>query len=212
MWENFMKTFGLVATSVAALLASTSANAAVTIALGSNGGAFVSLTNAGLAGGSIATLSGGTIYNSDQPFADIPAGGVFGSTFLAAGPTSGAPATLTFAPGVTSISFLWGSPDTYNLFTVEDTLSNVSIVTASDLGFAVTNGNQSFSQYVTVTATGGATLKSFTFNNSPSSDAFEVANFSLGAVPEPATWAMMIGGFALAGISLRRRQTAVSFV
>lgn len=32
-----------------------------------------------------------------------------------------------------------------------------------------------------------------------------------GAVPEPATWAMMIGGFAIAGLSLRRRKAAVSF-
>jgi len=32
-----------------------------------------------------------------------------------------------------------------------------------------------------------------------------------GAVPEPATWAMMIGGFAIAGGALRRRKTAVSF-
>lgn len=30
-------------------------------------------------------------------------------------------------------------------------------------------------------------------------------------VPEPATWAMMIGGFALAGAAMRRRRTAVSF-
>ncbi|MBO9715199.1 MAG: PEP-CTERM sorting domain-containing protein [Sphingomonas sp.] len=29
-----------------------------------------------------------------------------------------------------------------------------------------------------------------------------------GAVPEPATWAMMLGGFALAGGMLRRRRTA----
>jgi len=31
------------------------------------------------------------------------------------------------------------------------------------------------------------------------------------AVPEPATWAMLIGGFALAGASMRRRKTAVAF-
>ncbi|MBT2186261.1 PEP-CTERM sorting domain-containing protein [Sphingobium sp. H33] len=30
-------------------------------------------------------------------------------------------------------------------------------------------------------------------------------------VPEPATWAMMIGGFALAGAAMRRRKTAISF-
>ena len=28
----------------------------------------------------------------------------------------------------------------------------------------------------------------------------------VGAVPEPATWAMMIGGFGIAGASMRRRR------
>src|SRR5690606_12312665 len=32
-----------------------------------------------------------------------------------------------------------------------------------------------------------------------------------GAVPEPAAWAMMIGGFALAGGMMRQRKSAVSF-
>ena len=32
-----------------------------------------------------------------------------------------------------------------------------------------------------------------------------------GAVPEPGTWAMMIGGFAIVGNALRRRKTRVSF-
>jgi len=32
-----------------------------------------------------------------------------------------------------------------------------------------------------------------------------------GAVPEPATWAMMIGGFALVGGAMRRRATALRF-
>jgi hypothetical protein len=32
-----------------------------------------------------------------------------------------------------------------------------------------------------------------------------------GAVPEPATWGMMIGGLALVGASMRRRKVAVSF-
>lgn len=33
-----------------------------------------------------------------------------------------------------------------------------------------------------------------------------VDNFSISAVPEPATWAMMIGGFGAAGVTLRRRR------
>lgn len=32
-----------------------------------------------------------------------------------------------------------------------------------------------------------------------------------GAVPEPATWGMMIMGFGLAGATLRRRRTAATF-
>lgn len=42
-----------------------------------------------------------------------------------------------------------------------------------------------------------------------------VLNFNItavtAAVPEPATWAMMILGFGVAGMSLRRRKTAISF-
>ena len=42
----------------------------------------------------------------------------------------------------------------------------------------------------------------------------DFGNFALtqvgGAVPEPASWALMIGGFGLAGAALRRRRTTVS--
>ncbi|ODT84402.1 MAG: hypothetical protein ABS86_06750 [Sphingobium sp. SCN 64-10] len=42
-----------------------------------------------------------------------------------------------------------------------------------------------------------------------------VLNFNItavtNAVPEPSTWAMMIGGLALVGLSMRRRKTTVSF-
>lgn len=46
----------------------------------------------------------------------------------------------------------------------------------------------------------------FTDADLPGYQAQQIAN-----VPEPATWAMMIGGFALAGASMRRRKAAVRF-
>jgi len=42
-------------------------------------------------------------------------------------------------------------------------------------------------------------------------DGLTIDDTPIGQVPEPATWAMMIGGFALVGSALRRRRTAVSF-
>lgn len=211
-----MKFTVLMTASVAALLASTAAQAQIAGSLGNNGGPFTSLSAAGLGGGTVASLSGGTVYTSDQPFADIPAGGIFGSTFLAAGPTSGNTATLTFTggPGYNYVSFLWGSPDTYNSLTVTTSLGAVETFTAAGLGFAVTNGNQAFSQYVQFSALSvGEYFTSFAFSNVPSQDAFEVANFRVTAVPEASTWAMMILGVGAAGGMMRRRRvrTSVSF-
>jgi PEP-CTERM motif len=34
---------------------------------------------------------------------------------------------------------------------------------------------------------------------------------SLAAVPEPASWALMIGGFGLVGFAMRRRKANVAF-
>jgi len=209
-----MKFTTLITTSAAALLASTGAHAQIAGSLGTSAGPFTSLSAAGLAGGSVATLSGGTVYTSDQPFADIPAGGIFGNTFLAAGPTSGSTATLTFTPGYSYLSFLWGSPDTYNSLTVTSSLGAVQTFTAAALGFAVTNGNQAFSQYVQFSTLGaGEYISSVVFSNSPSQDAFEAANFRVTAVPEASTWAMLVLGVGAVGGAMRRRRvrSTVSF-
>ena len=185
--------------------AASASQAAVSGSLGGGTGTFLTLTNAGLNGGSVATLSGGAVLTSDQPFADIPKGGLFGGTFLAAGPTVGQPATLTFANPVSYLSFLWGSPDTYNILSITTNMGTQTF-TAAGLGFAVTDGNQSFSQYVQFVGTGGDLIKSVSFTNNPSVDAFETANFNVAAVPEPATWAMMLIGFGGIGLAMRRRK------
>jgi hypothetical protein len=195
------------AVAAAALVATMGAQAQVTGATGGGYGSFLTLSSAGLGGGSVASLSGGTVYTTDMPFADIPAGSIFGGNFLAAGPTSGAPATLTFAgAGVDYISFLWGSPDTYNLLTVTSTGGVTQTFTATSLGFATTNGDQTFSQYVQFTGMAGVKITGLTFNNLPANDAFESANYSVTPVPEPQTYALMLAGLGAVGFIARRRK------
>lgn len=41
--------------------------------------------------------------------------------------------------------------------------------------------------------------------------AISTGNASIAAVPEPASWALMLGGFGLIGSAMRRRSTSVSF-
>ncbi len=193
----------------AACVMPSAANAALIGSLGGGSGPFLSLSSAGLNNGAVATLTGGTVYNQDRPFADIPAGAVFGNNFLAAGPTAGTPATLSFTSPVQYLSFLWGSPDTYNALTLTTNVRTYDFNVGS-LNFASTSGDQSFSQYVQFAASAGETIRSVSFANLPDRDAFETANFSITAVPEPATWAMMLVGFGMVGAASRYRRRNTS--
>ena len=47
-------------------------------------------------------------------------------------------------------------------------------------------------------------------NNNDSADGYRLDSITVAGVPEPATWALMIGGFGLAGAGLRRRRAAVA--
>ena len=152
----------------------------------------------------IATISGGTVYNNDMQFADDVQPGV---PFLAAGPTSSSPAVMTFLNGTSFLGLLWGSPDTYNTLTITDSLGAKTNFTASGLGFAVTNGDQSFSQYVQFVASAGTTIASLSFT-SGGTDAFESANFSVTPIPEPETYALMLAGLAALGFVSKRRKQA----
>lgn len=198
----------LVASTV--LSAAMGANAQVSGSLGGGSGSFLSLSSAGLSGGTVATLSGGTVYSADHPFAVTPFGAATEGNFLAAGVTSGALATLSFTgAGLDYISFLWGSPDAYNILTVTSTGGATQTFTAAGLGFAETNGDQNFSQYVQFSALGGGKITALSFSNLPQRDAFESSNFSvITPVPEPQTYALLLAGLAAVGFVAHRRRSS----
>jgi hypothetical protein len=162
-----------------------------------------------LSGAITATITGGTVYASDLAFADQPAGTVAGNLFLSAGPAphNNSPADMKFdGTGLDYISFLWGSPDLYNTLTVKSTGNPDAVFTvgAASLNFAVTNGNQAFSQYVEFFGN-GAKITDLIFSSTQ--DAFEATNFTVTAVPEPETYALMLAGLGAIGFMARRRRS-----
>lgn len=123
-------------------------------------------------------------------------GGYTGNVLYTNGATS---FTINFDTAVGGFG-LFAEPNPFDIFTLTMTLSDGSIVSGDYSG----SSGAGFLGFV------GNGISSATISSSTD---FAVGDFYVasGAVPEPATWAMMIGGFALVGASMRRRSMAVSF-
>jgi hypothetical protein len=175
--------------------------------IATDGGPFLTLHSSGLVG--TASLTGGTVYSVGNPSTAAQPAGTVGN-FLAAGPSSGNNAAmLDFFAGLSSLTFLWGSPDTFNDLKITTNLTTYDFNVASPgLGIIPNSGDQAFAQYVNFTAA-GEVIESVTFTSS--SNAFEVANFQVAAVPEASTWAMMILGFLGIGFMAYRRKNGAPF-
>ncbi len=74
------------------------------------------------------------------------------------------------------------------------------------------NGNPAKWQKFTTTFAGTGATTVFTINETIGGGFGGVAldNIAVNAVPEPATWALMLGGFGMVGFAMRKRQTTVA--
>jgi hypothetical protein len=134
-----------------------------------------------------------------------------GSTggFVSVGPADGTPGVfdLTGLGPINAVSLLWGSIDVYNTLEV---LGEGGVVLATIEGSNVwdpANGNQTeadTNRIVRLDFTNGFQSQVTALRFSAYGNAFEVDNIAIAAVPEPATWAMMIGGFGMIGAAARR--------
>jgi len=152
--------------------------------------------NAFVYNGSVGGASARPAYGSTGNFATVLTGGSYSIAFAA----------------TNRLSFVLGSLDTYNTLTLqyEDGTSQAYVggQIINDLSFP--SGNQISGEtngVVNYAVANGPRLVGATFNSSANS--FEFDNIAT-AVPEPATWALMIGGFGLVGTMSRRRTRATS--
>jgi hypothetical protein len=97
--------------------------------------------------------------------------------------------------------------DGVNLFTYNSADGSKPFITTINAN----NPSQTFQydQFLTIGQKVGLGIDRGGPNNNYFGDSTFVGGTITGAVPEPASWALMLGGFAFAGTSVRRRRNAV---
>ena len=118
----------------------------------------------------------------------------------------GGQATFTQAIGdITQVSYDWGSIDRFNFIKAYSGDTLVSTIFGSAFPPATgATGSALTNQHVTLNYSASANVTKLVFGSDTNS--FEFDNLSVTAVPEPATWAMLIAGMTMTGAAMRRRR------
>ncbi len=218
--NKFLKVAAIAAVSSFAVAGA--ANAAITTSILGNYGSYVA------AGQTIvqdfdAALAPGYSFGTTNPFfiGTGSANGLYAEppgtpgNYIAvqsANGTDGSATLTSLGGGFTNFSLFMGSPDTYN--SISFTFLNGDVVTLNGTQISnggtlfPTTGDQSLAYRVNFNF-GGDVAKSVTLQ-SIGQNAYESDGWAVSAVPEPATWAMMITGFGLAGAAIRRRRNILA--
>ena len=147
------------------------------------------------------TWEAGSIYNAD------PGGRTLNNNFFRS--------TIT-------LTKVGGGAFDFNSVDLTDIFNNYDGQLGGDVLFTFFDGLNTTSQTVTIDANPG--FQTFTFNrtgllsvsfvatttNEVQTDNFVLDASGPAAVPEPATWALMLSGFGLAGSALRRRRATLA--
>lgn len=176
------------------------------------------------------TVQVGEVYTGPQSLAvpaqtgrAAPAGTPVGGSYQSVG--SGTPATGSsffdfssilpdYRPYMTGFSLYWGSVDAYNTIQFFNKDGNlVQAFTGIQISNPANGGRTeaATNRRVTFGFTQAENITGVKFLSTQ--DAFEFDDLALTtSVPEPASWAMLIGGFGLVGASMRRRRSTMAHV
>jgi len=143
-------------------------------------------------------FNGGWVYNTSIGSVAAQPAGSTGHYVAVGGPSN--TLTVSFAQGTGYFSFLWGTADSYNTLVVTTNLGTYTYIPGSSAGLPADNAAHYFNWF----ASAGETVTGLSLRST--SPAFEVDNFAVAVVPEPANVAMLLAGLALIGSVSRRRR------